>query len=108
MQTKKSGYYLYCENYGSIGVKKKIEMQVDALSKSLDISLYQIKNIKTSILERIVNLLPWRSFPREYDIAIEKMMHTPIFLVFGKKHNINATSNINIPALPRTDTSSMI
>lgn len=73
MQTKKSGYYLYCENYGSIGVKKKIEMQVDALSKSLDISLYQIKNIKTSILERIVNLLPWRSFPREYDIAIEKM-----------------------------------
>ena len=73
MKTEKRGYYIYCENYGSDGVKKKIQMQVDALSESVDISLIRIEDIKVSFLVRIINLLPWRSFPREYYKTLEKM-----------------------------------
>ena len=73
MKTKKRGYYIYCENYGSDGVKKKMQMQVDALSESVDISLIRIEDIKVNFLVRIINLLPWRSFPREYYKTLEKM-----------------------------------
>lgn len=73
MKTEKRGYYIYCENYGSDGVKKKMQMQVDALSESVDISLIRIEDIKVSFLVRIINLLPWRSFPREYYKTLGKM-----------------------------------
>lgn len=73
MKTEKRGYYIYCENYGSDGVKKKMQMQVDALSESVNISLIRIEDIKVSFLVRIINLLPWRSFPREYYKTLEKM-----------------------------------
>ena len=79
MKKEKRGYYLYCENYGSDGVKKKIQMQLGTLSESIDISLIQIKDIKVNLIVRIINLLPWRSFPREYDKALEKM-DTPDFV----------------------------
>lgn len=73
MNAEKRGYYLYCENYGSEGVKKKMQMQVDTLSESVDIDLIQIEDIKVNLYLRIINLLPWRSFPREYDKTLEKM-----------------------------------
>ena len=73
MKTEKRGYYIYCENYGSDGVKKKMQMQVDALSESVNISLIRIEDIKVYFLVRIINLLPWRSFPREYYKTLEKM-----------------------------------
>lgn len=75
----KNGYYLYCENCGSSGVEKKIQMQVNFFLKSVDISRLQIKDVKTNLFEKIINLLPWRSFPREYDKALEKM-DTPDFV----------------------------
>lgn len=73
MKTRKKGYYLFCENYGSDGVKKKIQMQVDTLSESFEVSLFQINDIKTNLTERVFNLFPWRSFPREYNVTLNKM-----------------------------------
>ncbi|MBP9037677.1 MAG: glycosyltransferase [Candidatus Cloacimonas sp.] len=70
---KKKGYYIFSENYGSDGVKKKIQMQVETFSQFVDISLLQIKDVKVNYVFRIINLLPWRSFPRDYNATIENM-----------------------------------
>lgn len=69
----KKGYYIYVENCGSSGVKKKIEMQVKAFSKYFDIEKMEIKNLDKIMILRMIGVLPWNSIARDYETALKKL-----------------------------------
>lgn len=69
----KKGYYLYVEGCGSSGVMNKIRMQVETFSRHLDIEALQIDTVACGGLTRALNMLPNRSFARDYAAAIDRM-----------------------------------
>lgn len=71
----KKGYYVYVENCGSSGVKKKIEMQIKAFSKYFDIEKIEIKNLDRIMLQRVSGILPWGSIARDYETALKKLVN---------------------------------
>ena len=69
----KKGYYIYGENCGSSGVKRKIEMQVKALSSRFDVKELLIKTSERTLFRRIMGLFPWNSMEREYQTALAEL-----------------------------------
>ena len=69
----KKGYYIYVENCGSSGVKKKIEMQIKAFARQLDIKEVMIKTSNRNFVQRIAGLFFWNSIEREYEAALKKI-----------------------------------
>ena len=75
----KKGYYIYVENCGSSGVKKKIEMQIKAFSKYFNIEGIEVKTSNRTLIQRIGGILPWGSIARDY-VATLKKMENPDFI----------------------------
>lgn len=69
----KKGYYIYVENCGSEGVKRKIDMQIRAFSERFEMKDLMVRTSVRSLARRMANLLFWRSTEREYREALETM-----------------------------------
>lgn len=70
----KKGYYIYVENSGSLGVNKKIKMQIEALSGRFIMKDVLIKTSKRTFIQRMAGFLFWNSFEREYQSALNELV----------------------------------
>jgi len=67
----KKGYYIYADNCGSSGVMKKIAMQMEAFNEKVEIIPLKIETLDRTLYQRVVGLLPWNSFGRDYRQALQ-------------------------------------
>lgn len=74
-EKKKKGYYIHFQGRSSIGVSKKIDMQLEEFQKSFAIEEIEVKTIKRSLFRRLLNLFPTGSIARGYTEALERMVH---------------------------------
>lgn len=81
----KKGYYIYVENCGSSGVKRKIDMQIKALSSGFDMKELMVKTSDRTLLERIMGLFFWNSIAREYQTALEEL-ESPDFVYIRRTY----------------------
>ncbi|RKI83964.1 hypothetical protein D7V83_06580 [bacterium 0.1xD8-71] len=75
----KKGYYIHFGGRESIGVSKKIDMQMEELKKYYDMREQEVVTPVRSLPERILGLFPTLSIRREYEQALEQL-EQPDFL----------------------------
>lgn len=75
----KKGYYIHFEGRQSIGVSKKIDMQIDELKKYFQLEELEVNYINRSFLQRLIGLLPFASISRNYENVLDKI-NSPDFL----------------------------
>ncbi len=73
------GYYIHFQGRESIGVSKKIDMQLEELEKFCDMQELEITTPGRSLPERVLGLFPTMSIRRNYEEALEQLEH-PDFL----------------------------
>lgn len=69
----KKGYYIYVENCGSVGVIKKIKMQIKAFARQFEIKEVMIEKSNRNLGQRIAGLFLWNSVARKYEAALKKI-----------------------------------
>ena len=75
----KKGYYVHFQGRTSIGVSKKIDMQMEEFRKFYDMREIEVGTPDRSLAERIVGLFPACSIRRNYSQALESI-DNPAFL----------------------------
>lgn len=75
----KKGYYIHFEGRESIGVSKKIDMQMEEFSKFYEMRELEIRTPVRSLAERVIGLFPTMSIRREYEQAFAQL-EQPDFL----------------------------
>ena len=75
----KKGYYIHFQGRESIGVSKKIDMQMEELCKFYDMQEIEIKALHRSLLRRAFGLFPMASIAWDYEEAL-KQLDAPDFL----------------------------
>lgn len=75
----KKGYYIHFGGRESIGVSKKIDMQMAELKKYYDMRELEVVTPVRSLPERVLGLFPTMSIRREYEQALEQL-EQPDFL----------------------------
>jgi len=75
----KKGYYIHFEGRSSIGISKKIDMQMTAFTKYFDMDEVEVHNTPRSLVQRIFGLFPTASIARDYKSVLEKIVD-PDFL----------------------------
>ncbi len=70
---KKRGYYIHFDGRQSIGVSKKIDMQIGEFNKHFEMRELQIPALPRSLIKRILGLFPTASITRDYNDALSKM-----------------------------------
>lgn len=75
----KKGYYIHFQGRTSVGVGKKIDMQMEELGRFYDMREIEVETPKRSLAGRIVGLLPVCSITRSYGHALE-LLDDPAFL----------------------------
>lgn len=75
----KKGYYIHFQGRQSIGVSKKIDMQIEEFRKHFEIREIEVKTPARSLVGRIWGLFPTASIARDYQAALEQM-EEPDFL----------------------------
>lgn len=69
----KRGYYIHFNGRKSIGVYKKIDMQIQELRRYFDLEEIEIIDIDRNLIQRLIGLLPSCSIKRNYDEAMNKI-----------------------------------
>lgn len=69
----KKGYYIHFGGRESIGVSKKIDMQMEEFRKYYDMEELEVVTPVRSLPERILGLFPTMSIRREYEQALEQL-----------------------------------
>lgn len=75
----KKGYYIHFQGRTSIGVSKKIDMQMEEFGKFYDMREIEVETPERSLVERIVGLFPVCSIRRNYSQALASI-DNPAFL----------------------------
>lgn len=76
---KKKGYYIHFDARKSIGVSKKIDMQMKAFNNRFCVQEIQITATPRSLIRRLIGLFPLASITRDYEEAWKKI-DNPDFL----------------------------
>ena len=69
----KKGYYIHFQGRTSVGISKKIDMQMEELGRHFEISELEVNTIKRNIFQRIIGLLPMMSIKRDYTEALSEL-----------------------------------
>ncbi len=69
----KKGYYIHFEGRQSIGVSKKMDMQLDEFRQHYLIEEINISYVKRNLAERLIGLFPSASISREYEKALDNI-----------------------------------
>lgn len=75
----KKGYYIHFQGRQSIGVSKKIDMQMEELGRSFDIREIEVETPARSMAGRVLGLFPTASILRNYEEALGRI-ESPDFL----------------------------
>ena len=75
----KKGYYIHFEGRTSIGVAKKIDMQMEEFRKYYEMREIEVETLHRSLLQRVIGLFPTCSISRDYDSALGRL-EEPAFL----------------------------
>ena len=75
----KKGYYIHFGGRESIGVSKKMDMQMEEFKKYYDMRELEVITPARSLPERVLGLFPTMSIRREYEQALEQL-EQPDFL----------------------------
>lgn len=75
----KKGYYIHFQGRTSIGVSKKIDMQMEEFSKFYDMKELEVPTRTRTFLQRIIGLFPTASIARDYEKVFEKL-ENPAFI----------------------------
>lgn len=75
----KKGYYIHFQGRSSIGVSKKIDMQMEEFSKYYDMEEMEVQTLKRTLLQRVIGLFPTASIARGYGQVLEKL-NNPDFI----------------------------
>ncbi len=71
---EKRGYYIHFDARKSVGVSKKIDMQMRALSNEFCMEEIPIAAIPRNLIWRIIGLFPFASVPRKYEDAWKQIV----------------------------------
>ena len=69
----KKGYYIHFQGRQSIGVSKKIDMQMEELGKFYEMQEIAVETPVRSLAWRVLGLFPVASITRDYKAALEQM-----------------------------------
>lgn len=69
----KKGYYIHFQGRTSIGVSKKIDMQLKEFRRFYDMEEKEVETVPRNLLQRILGLLPTASISRDYKKALDSM-----------------------------------
>lgn len=69
----KKGYYLHFQGRTSIGVSKKIDMQIEELSHYYDIREMEVPTPERTFLQKVIGLFPTASITRNYRQTFEEL-----------------------------------
>lgn len=69
----KKGYYIHSQGRDSIGISKKIDMQIKEFQKYCNMQELEIKVPHRSLLERLLGLLPVCSIRRDYESVLSRL-----------------------------------
>ncbi len=75
----KKGYYIHFQGRESIGVSKKIDMQMEELRKFYDMQEIEVRTPSRALGKRVLGLFPTASIERDYMEALEQL-DNPDFL----------------------------
>lgn len=75
----KRGYYIHFQGRISIGVSKKIDMQIEEFRKIYDMQEMEVPVIERGLGRRVIDLWPTRSIARDYENVLGKLRE-PAFL----------------------------
>ena len=75
----KKGYYIHFQGRISIGVSKKIDMQMEEFRKFYDMQEMEVPVIARGLGRRLIDLWPTRSIARDYEWVLGKLRE-PAFL----------------------------
>lgn len=75
----KKGYYLHFQGRQSVGVSRKIDMQIEEFRKFYNMEEIEIKTPARSLVQRVLGLFPTASIARDYGEALAMMDH-PAFV----------------------------
>lgn len=77
----KKGYYIHFQGRLSVGVNKKIDMQMQEFRKHFDMEELEIVTPERTLLQRLLTLFPFASIKRNYAEALEKVDAPDFFYV---------------------------
>ena len=69
----KKGYYLHFQGRESVGVSRKIDMQMEEFGRHYDMQEIEIKTPARTLIQRIVGLFPTASITRDYEEALARL-----------------------------------
>lgn len=75
----KKGYYIHFQGRSSIGISKKIDMQMDEFARFYDMKELEVPTLDRTFLQRIIGLFPTASISRDYEKTFEELKN-PDFL----------------------------
>lgn len=70
---RKRGYYIHFQGRLSVGVSKKIDMQLDEFQRNYDMQEIEVETIQRNLFQRVAGLLPTKSISRDYANALKQM-----------------------------------
>lgn len=75
----KKGYYIHFQGRTSIGVSKKIDMQLEEFRKFYEIQELEVNTMERTLLQRVMGLFPTASIARNYEQVLAQISE-PDFL----------------------------
>lgn len=69
----KKGYYIHFQGRTSIGVAKKIDMQMEEFSRYYNMEELEVQTPNRTLLQRIAGLFPTASITRDYEEKLDKL-----------------------------------
>lgn len=69
----KKGYYIHFQGRASIGISKKIDMQMEEFKKHCNIDELEVETYERTLCQRLLGLFPTASIARNYQKALEEL-----------------------------------
>ena len=73
VRNMKKGYYIHFQGRDSVGISKKLDMQIEEFSKYFLMQELEVETIDRTLFQRIVGLWPTMSIKRNYQKALEEL-----------------------------------
>ena len=77
----KRGYYIHFEGRSSIGVSKKIDVQMEEFQKHFIMQELEVETVPRTLLQRVLGLFPTASITRNYQAVLDAIEKPDFFYI---------------------------